>query len=66
MKEQTVETWNLIDKIKDNAHLIAADFECTESILNDETGSRYSKDCAQRVFFERFRELIKGNEDRTN
>ena len=57
---------DMIQRIKDKAHLIAADFECTEAILNDNTESRYAKECAQKVFFEWFRELIKGNEDRTN
>lgn len=50
-------------KIKDNAHLIAADFECTEALMNDDTESRYTKECAQKVFFERFRELMKGEPD---
>lgn len=53
-------TWDLVQKIKDNAHLIAADFECTEAVLSDDTESRYAQKCAERVFFERFRELMKG------
>lgn len=56
-----IQTEKLIQKIKDNAHLIAVDFECTEAILNDDTESSYSKECAKKVFYERFTELVKGD-----
>ena len=47
-------------KIKDNAHLIAADFECMEAVLAEDTESDYTKECAKMVFAERFIELMKG------
>ena len=50
-------------KIKDNAHLIAADYECMEAVLADDTESRYTHECAKVVFAERFIELMKGEPD---
>lgn len=50
-------------KIKDNAHLIAADYECMEAVLADDTESRYTHECAKTVFAERFIELMKGEPD---
>lgn len=49
--------------IKDNAHLIAADFECMEAVLAEDTESDYTKECAKMVFAERFMELMKGEPD---
>lgn len=55
-----IQTEKLIQKIKDNAHLIAADYECMEAVLADDTESRYTHECAKTVFAERFIELMKG------
>ena len=49
-------------KIKDNAHLIAADYECMEAVLADDTESRYTHECAKTVFAERFMELMEGEQ----
>ena len=51
---------DMTQKIKDNAHLIAADYECMEAVLADDTESRYTHECAKKVFAERFMELMKG------
>lgn len=54
---------DMTQKIKDNAHLIAADYECMEAVLADDTESRYTHECAKKVFAERFMELMKGEQN---
>ena len=54
---------DMTQKIKNNAHLIAADYECMEAVLADDTESRYTHECAKTVFAERFIELMKGEPD---
>lgn len=51
---------DMTQKIKDNAHLIAAEYECMEAVLADDTESKYTHECAKTVFAERFMELMKG------